>query len=123
MISSKPISKNFPAGTVLSMQVGPKRGRNWYDTVNSPEYSIMQSGAGTVALQGTNDVALRAVRADELNPVERAFLPKDGATWTDIQAATGTDASGTFEVAYEFIRLVVVTPGGGTVTQAWVRWN
>ena len=122
MISSKPVSKDVPAGTVLGMMKGPKKGRNWYDTVNDPEFYIKQSGAGTIALQGTNDYERRSARGDA-NGVESDFYPKEDATWTDIQAATATDATGTFAIAYEFIRVVVVTRGTGQVNQAWVRWN
>lgn len=122
MISSKAVSKDVPAGTVLKMMKGPKRGRNWYDTVNNPAFFITQTTGGTVALQGTNDIARMSDRGDA-NGVGNDFLPKDDATWTDIQAATGANASGTFTVAYEFLRLVVVVQGTGVVTEAWVRWN
>jgi hypothetical protein len=112
------------ANTVLSMIKGPKRGRNWFDTVNDPSYQIVQTGNGTIALQGTNNVASRAVHADERNPVEFEILPIDGATWTDIVPATSASVSGTWSVQYEFIRLMVVTPDTGTGTvKALVRWN
>lgn len=117
-----PLNKNQAnANTVLGMIKGPKRGRNWFDTVNDPSYIITQTGAGTIALQGTNDVASRAVR-DEPHPVEFEIMPTDAATWTDIVAASSASVNGSWSVAYEFIRLMVVTPGVGTV-KALVRWN
>lgn len=126
MISSRPISKNYPVGTPLAMMKGPIKGRNWYDLVNNINYSVTQIGDGAVALQGTNDIALRAVRPDEPNPVERGFLPTETATWTDILASTSTagTTTGNFATQYQFLRLVVTSQGTtGIVTQAWVQWN
>ena len=112
-------------GTVLAMTKGPIKGRNWMATTVNPAYSItMTTGTtGTVKLQGTNDYALKSASGQELNAVEKDILPTEGATWTDIQAATAVSASGTFSLEYAFLRLVVAASGTGYVLNAWVRWN
>jgi hypothetical protein len=118
-------SLNQATGTVLAMTKGPIKGRNWNYTSTNPSYSItITAGAtGTVALQGTNDVAIQDA-SNENNPIEMDLLPTQGATWTDIQAATSTSATGSITVEYQFLRLVIGTQGGANdyVTQAWVRW-
>lgn len=111
-------------GTIVAMTKGPVKEKNWHNTTINPAFSItITAGAsGAVALQGTNDVVYRQ-NADSPGIVGGDILPKDNATWTDIQAATSTSQTGTFVVSYEFIRLVITTSGTGTVTNAWVRWN
>lgn len=112
-----------PNGTVLAMTKGPMKGRNWF-SVDNPMYSIvMSAGAtGTVALQGTTNVALQDANSPGV-AVEKDMLPPQGATWTAIQAATAVSASGTFTTEYEFLQLVIVATGTGFVQTAWVRWS
>jgi hypothetical protein len=112
-----------PDGTVLAMTKGPIKGRNFYSSHN-PTYSIViTAGAtGTVALQGTNDIALKDGNDPGVS-IEKDILPTEGATWTDIQAATAVSASGSVAAEYEFLRLIIVASGTGIVQTAWVRWS
>lgn len=112
------------ADVVLAMTKGPRKGRNWNTPTVNPTYNItMSTGAtGTVKLQGTNDVAIRSAH-DDRRMIETDLLPKENASWTDIQAATSISASGNFSTEYEFLRLVIGTTGTGYVTNAWVRWS
>ncbi len=121
MISGGYVSGNLdqPVNTVLASMKGPIKGRNWFSTSN-PAYSItISAGAvGAVALEGTNDSAVRVGGNCEVDD-----LPTDGATWTAIQASTSTSQNGSLTVEYKFLRLVVKTRGAGNVTQAWAKWS
>lgn len=112
------------ADTVLAMIRGPVAMSNWHNTTNDPTYAIVitAGAAGTVALQGTNDVVYSS-NDDSRNSVSKDFNPPFDAVWTDIQAATAVSVSGTFSTEYRFLRLVIVDQGVGTVLTAWVNWN
>lgn len=120
----RPLSLNQPVGTRLGCTVGPVSMRNWFNTINDPAYSITISSdaTGAVALQGTNDVALRSPYG-ELNPTAWEMLPTEDATWTDIQASTDTTVTGTWAIEYKFIQIVITTQGSGTVGPAYCIWN
>ena len=121
MISGGYVSGNLdqPVNTVLASMKGPIKGRNWFST-NNPAFSITISpgAAGAVALEGTNDSAIRQGGSCEMDD-----LPTDGATWTPIQGSTSTSQAGSFTVEYKFLRLVVKTRGAGNVTQAFAKWS
>lgn len=122
MIKTTRVSKDQPAGTVIGVQKGPVQARNWFSTTIDPAYSVVQSGGtGVVALEGTNDVALRNANGDYTNWTSD-LLPTENAVWTEI-AANSASFSGTFNTEYQFLRLRIKTQGTGTVNSAWVRWN
>lgn len=117
-------SLNVPAGTVLRQIRGPVAGWNYFNTTTEPFYqiNITPGATGTVALQGTNDIAYTSDDGAMVT-VQADLLPTDGATWTNIQAATSVSASGMFSTSYQFLQLIVVSQGSGTIINAFVQWN
>jgi hypothetical protein len=115
---------NLPNGTILAMIKGPIALKNYFNTATQPQYSItVTPGAtGTVALQGTNDVAYQS-NDDSRVTVSADLLPAPGAVWTDIAAAGSVTVSGSVATAYNFLRLIIVASGTGIVTNAWISWN
>jgi len=115
-------SLNHPANTILAITKGPIAGRNWHNSSFDPTYSItITAGAGgAVTLEGPNDVVFAS--SDD-SRIAYDFLPPEGASWTTLQAATSTSASGTITTSYWFLRLRITTQGTGTVLNAWVFWN